>query len=389
MKYDLDRICDRANSDSLKWKRGLFGAEDILPLWVADMDFPAAEPIVQALRERLAHPIFGYTYVSESVTAAIVERLARNWGWHINPQWIVFAPGVVPLLTAAVRALVPAGKQVAIQTPGYPRFFPAITSSGCVAAVSQHKLAGDHYEMDFADLEAKFADPAVGAFMLCSPQNPIGRVWRREELVKVGELAARYGKPVISDEMHAEIIMPGFNHIPFGSLSPDLANRSLVCMSISKTFNLAGLATAFAVIPNEDMRAGVQRAMDSITGDVNALGLVALEAAFRHGDEWLAEVLAYIAGNFHFLVQYLSTHIPSIRAFPLEGTYLAWLDCRELGLDVKALDRFFLERARVALMGGGVFGPGSEGFQRLNLACPRPILAEALRRIERAVNSLS
>lgn len=388
MKYDFDRIYDRAGTDSLKWKKGLFGAEDILPLWVADMDFPVAEPIVQALRERLEHPIFGYGYVSESVTGAIVERLERKWGWRVEPEWIVFSPGVVPLLTAAVRALVPQGTRVAIQTPGYPRFFPAITSSGCAVAVSQHKLVGDHYEMDFADLEAKFADPDVGAFMLCSPQNPIGRVWRHEELMKVGELAARHGKPVISDEMHAEIIMPGFNHIPFASLSPELASRSIVCMSISKTFNLAGLATSFAVIPDEAMRAGIRRATDSITGDVNILGLVALEAAFRHGDEWLAQALAYIEGNFRFLKEYLTARIPSIKVLPLEGTYLAWLDCRELGLDVKALDRFFLEQARVAPMGGGVFGPGSEGFQRLNLACPRPILAEALQRIERAVNSL-
>lgn len=388
MNYDFDRVYDRAASDSLKWKRGLFGADDILPLWVADMDFPVAEPIVAALRKRLEHPLFGYGHTGESVTGAIVERLERKWGWRIDPEWIVFAPGVVPLLTASVRSLVPPGGQVVIQTPGYPRFFPAITSGGCAAAVSRHRLSNGHYEIDFVDLENKLADPAVGAFMLCSPQNPIGRVWRRDELLRIGELAVRHGKPVISDEMHAEIIMPGYGHIPFGSLSPELAERSLVCMSISKTFNLAGLATSFAVIPNRAMRDGVKRATDSITGDISILGIVAMEAAFRHGDEWLEQVLAYIDGNYRFLSEYLATRIPRIKALPLEGTYLAWLDCRDLGLDVRALDKFFLEQAKVAPMGEAVFGPGSEGFQRLNIACPRSILAEALGRVERAVNAL-
>lgn len=388
MNYDFNRIYDRASTDSLKWKKGLFGADDILPLWVADMDFPVAEPIVAALRRRLDHPIFGYGDVAESVTGAIVERLERKWGWRIDPQWIVFAPGVVPLLTASVRAIAPPGTKIAIQTPGYPRFFPAITSSGCTAEVSQHRLAGDHYEMDFADLEARFVDPAVRAFMLCSPQNPIGRVWRRDELLRVGELALRYDKPVISDEMHAEIIMPGFSHTPFVSLSPELAERSLVCMSISKTFNLAGLAASFAVIPSQTLREKIRQATDSITGDISILGIVAMEAAFRHGDEWLAQVLDYIHGNYLFLRDYLSARIPRIKLMPMEGTYLAWLDCRGLGLDVDALERFFLEQAKVAPMGKAIFGPGSEGFQRLNIACPRAILADALARIEGAANGL-
>jgi cysteine-S-conjugate beta-lyase len=398
MKYDFDRVINRKGTASMKWDtvNSLFGEEDILPMWVADMDFPSAQPITDALLKRAEHQVYGYTVPGNTVIDAITERIQRKYNWKIEPEWIVFTPGVIPAIHAAIRAFTHPGDEIIIQSPVYYPFWSALKDSGCQVANNQLKLIDGHYEIDFDDLRSKFTlkdgmTPAASRarmMILCSPHNPVGRVWSREDLVKMGEIVIGNKALMLSDEIHCELLFKGVKHIPFASISSDFEQHTILCMAPSKTFNLAGLNASFVIIPNEELRLRFNAVRHGIVTRVNLFGLTALEAAYRYGDEWLEQLLKYLQGNLDYLINYFEQNIPEIEVIKPEGTYLVWLDCRKLGLDNAGLRKFMRERAKVGLDDGYLFGSAGVGFQRINIACPRSTLAEALERIENAVNSL-
>jgi cysteine-S-conjugate beta-lyase len=397
MKYDFDTVCDRKNTDCAKWDgvKTIFGHEDVIPMWVADMDFPVAEPIVAALKKRADHPFYGYTQPGPGVVEAVVERMQKKFNWQIKPEWVVFTPGVVPALNAAVRTLTHPGDEIILQQPVYYPFFGVVTSSGCQIVNNGMKLVNGRYEMDFADLESKFAPKGamqaagrIRAIILCNPQNPVGRLWNREELIRLGEIIIRNGGVVISDEIHCEILFKGYTHTPFASISAEFEQNSIVCMAPSKTFSLAGLEASSIIIPNKKLREAFTSTRMGILPGPNLFGYTALEAAYRYGDEWLEQVLDYLQKNLDFMQEFFWKRIPSIKIIQPQGTYLVWLDCRGLGLDDRSLKKFMIEKARVGLDDGFLFGEGGSGFERMNIACPRSILQDALFRIETAVNGL-
>jgi len=398
MKYDFDTVCDRSNTDCAKWGavKDIFGREDVIPMWVADMDFPTAAPIVEALETRASHPFFGYTRPSAGLTEAVVDRMKRKFDWKIEPEWVVFTPGIIPALSIAVRALSHPGDEIMIQEPIYYPFFGVVKGSGCQIASNPLKLNRGRYTMDFADLEAKFKPPEGGrtdhtrirALILCNPHNPIGRVWNGEELTRLGEIVIKNGAIVISDEIHCELLYKGYRHIPFASISEEFAQNSIVCMAPSKTFNLPGLEASSIIIPNKKIREMIYDIRGGVMPGVNIFGLVAMEAAYRYGDEWLEQLLDYLQGNLEITKAYFKERIPKIKVIKPQGTYLLWLDCRGLGRDDKELQKFMREEARVGFDDGFMFGMGGSGFQRMNIACPRSILREALARIEKAVKTL-
>ncbi len=398
MNYDFDRVVTRRDTDSMKWDTAgsLFGDNDILPMWVADMDFPVAKPITDAIINRAGHQIFGYTLPGKAVINAIVDRIQQKYGWGIDPQWIVFTPGVMPAVHAAIRAFTHPGDDIIIQGPVYYPFWSAVYDCGCQVANNQLRLINGHYEIDYNDLKSKFAlkdgmAPSASRarmMILCSPHNPTGRVWSREELLRMGEIVIENGALMLSDEIHCELLFKGAKHTPFSSISTEFEQHSMVCMAPSKTFNLAGLNASIIIIPNEELRLRFNAARHGIVTRVNLFGLTAMEAAYRYGDEWLGQLLEYLQGNLDYLMAYFEQKIPKIEVVKPEGTYLVWLDCRKLGLDDAELRSFMRKKARVGLDDGYLFGPAGAGFQRINIACPRSILTEALEKIENAVNNL-
>ncbi len=399
MKYDFDRLIDRRQTSCAKWDaaEAVFGSQDIFPMWVADMDFPIASPITESLRKRTEHEIYGYTQVAPSVAEAVVGRMRGKYGWRVEPEWVVFTPGVVPALHAAVKAFTHPGDEVVIQEPVYHPFSSAISANGCCVVNNQLKLINGRYEIDFEDLQGKFAPRAWGMLpvpsrikmmILCNPHNPVGRVWTRDELNNMGEIVLENDAIMVSDEIHCELLFKGFQHIPFALVTPEFEQHCVVCMAPSKTFNLAGLAASSIIIPNNKLRDRFNAARAGIMPRPNIFGLVALEAAYRYGDEWLGQLLEYLQGNLEFLIAHFKERIPRIKVIRPEGTYLVWLDCRGLGMDPASLRTFMRERAGVGLEDGYIFGSSGSGFQRMNIACPRAVLKEALERIERAVSGL-
>lgn len=399
MKYDFDQMCNRKGTGSVKWDslRSVFGHEDVIPMWIADMDFPAPQPVVQALVDRAKHPCYGYSQPGSDLINVITERTRRKFNWEIDPDWIVFTPGIIPALHVAIRSVTRPGNQVIVQEPVYYPFFKAITGSGCQIVNNGLKLINGRYVMDYEDLESKFFSKTsmistptndVKAMILCSPHNPVGRVWERDELIKAGEIAIKHGAVVISDEIHCEILFKGHRHTPFASLSKEFEQNCIICMAPSKTFNLAGLEVSTVIIPNKKLRDEFNGVRAGILPETNIFGYVALEAAYRYGDEWLQQVLDYLEANLIFLRSYLQDRIKKIRLIEPQGTYLMWLDCRDFGLDDPSLKKLMREQARVGMNDGYLFGAGGSGFQRMNIACPRSVLEETLRRIEAAVKNL-
>ena len=398
MKYDFDQLIDRRNTSCAKWDgiEAVFGSKDVLPMWVADMDFPIAKPIAEALRKRTEHEIYGYTQTSPSVIEAVVNRMKQKYNWKVEPEWVVFTPGVVPALHAAVKAFTHPGDEVIIQGPVYRPFWSTIAANGCSAVNNQLKLINRRYEIDFEDLLSKFdsrtggmtpSAPRIRLMLLCHPHNPVGRVWTKEELGRLGEIVIRNDAIMVSDEIHGELLFRGFKHIPFAVISEEFEQNCMVCMAPSKTFNIAGLSASSIIIPNKKIRGKFNVAQTGIKPDPNIFALVALEAAYRYGDEWLEQLLDYLEGNLEFLMRYFEEKIPSIKVIKPEGTYLAWLDCRELGMDAMSLRSFMREKAMIGLEDGYTFGPGGAGFQRMNIACPRTTLEAALKRLEQAVKA--
>lgn len=393
MKYDFDEVIDRRKTRSSKWDnvKALFGSPDVLPMWVADMDFRVPQPVVDAIIERARHPIFGYT-VSGDVVRSVADRLHRLYGWEVQPEWVLLTPGVVPAVNAAVRAFAGPGGAVVVQSPAYPPFWTSLSNNACVPATNVLVRENARYVVDYDDLELKFEETGAKAMILCSPHNPVGRVWTREELTRMAETAERHGAAVISDEIHCELVLNGNRHVPFATISQWAEKNSVTCYAPSKTFNMAGLHCSVAVIPDEGLRRRFNGARAGIMGSPGLFALHAMEAAFKHGDEWLEQAIAYIEGNVEQASMYFRERISRIEPNEPEGTYLLWLDCRDLrrdlGTDPAALRSFFNEKAKVGLNDGTSYGPGGEWFARMNVACPRSTLDEGLRRIEAAVNSL-
>ncbi|MCL5957725.1 MAG: pyridoxal phosphate-dependent aminotransferase, partial [Chloroflexi bacterium] len=366
----------------------VFGATDVLPMWVADMDFPSPALVVEAVKKRAAHGIYGYTMRPPSYFEAIIGWMRRRHDWRIEKEWITFSPGVVPGLNLSVMSFSHPGDKVLIQSPVYFPFFNVIRNNGRQIVDNPLRPENGRYVMDLAALEKKF-DPRVKMIILCSPNNPTGTVWEKEDLLRLGELCLKNDVVIISDEIHSDLIYKGAKHTPIASLSEELAQNTVTFIAPSKTFNLPGLATSAAIIPNRRLRDIYTNTQQNIGGlGGNLFGTVALEAAYRYGEEWLEQLLEYLEGNRDFLLSYFEARIPKIKVSKPQATYLMWLDCRALGMDAPTLCEFMCRKAKVGLNDGSVFGSAGYGFQRMNIACPRSTLEEGLRRIEAAVNSL-
>ena len=388
MKYDFDQEISRYNTASLKWDdvERQYGEKDLIPLWVADMDFMSCTPVIEALKKTVAHGVFGYPIQTESYREVIADWMRKRFQWEVRPEWLHYSPGVVAALSFLVQAFTQPGDKVLIQSPVYYPFSKAVTDNGRQLLHNPLKREGEHYKMDFDDLRKKVA---LGAKMLilCSPHNPVGRVWTKEELTELGEICIANNVLVVSDEIHADLLYPGYKHTPFAAISEEFAQNCVVCTAASKTFNLAGLQNANIIIPNEKLGKMFRTVMDAPhLVRTNTFGAVATEAAYRDGEEWLEQVLVYLYQNLEFLTQYIGTNIKQLKVVPPEGTYLVWIDCSELGMSSKELEQFMRKQAKVAIDDGYIFGPGGEGFIRINIACTRKNLAEGLRRIESAVN---
>ncbi|MGZ9583950.1 MalY/PatB family protein [Paenibacillus marinisediminis] len=377
---------ERRGTHAVKWQ---IGEEDIIPMCIADMDFRIAEPIIQAVSAKAAHGIYGYSIACEEYEDAICGWWNHQYGWKINKEWLCFSPGVVPGLHMLLQVLTKPGDRVIVQTPVYPPFFDVITHNGCEIAANPLRQGVNGYEMDYDDLERQAAHPLTKAIILCSPHNPVGRVWTREELTRVADICMRHGVTILSDEIHGDLTLFGHRLIPFASLSDQIAEHSVVLSAPSKTFNIAGLQTSVVFIPNESLRAAYRDTLNRIgLMRPNAFGVEATKAAYRDGREWLNEALTYIENNMTFALDYLKQHMPEIRCVQPEATHLLWMDCRDLGMTSDELCHYFLHEAKVRLGNGQTYGQGGEGFLRMNVACPREALSEALTRIERALRQL-
>ena len=389
--YDFDQIIDRRNTNSLKYdfavERGL--PADVLPLWVADMDFRAPEPVLDALRKTVDHGIFGYSDVKDGYYDAVSQWFHTHFGWQTRPEWLVKTPGVVFALAMAVRSLTQPGDSVLIQPPVYYPFFNVIRSNDRKVVESRLVYKDGAYAIDFADFERKAAEEHVKLFILCSPHNPIGRVWTTEELRRLGDICRKHGIYVVSDEIHCDFTLPGHPHHVFLDAVPELTERAIVCTAPSKTFNLAGLQASNIWIPGEEIRKRFVREMSRCGySGLNRMGLIACQAAYEGGGDWLDGCRAYLRDNLDFLRAFLAERIPQVRLVEPEGTYFAWLDCSGLGLSQEALDEFIIRRAKLWLDAGHIFGGNGGQFQRVVLACPRATLRQALEQLAQAVSGV-
>ncbi|HMP01298.1 MAG TPA: PatB family C-S lyase [Gemmatales bacterium] len=383
----FDTEWDRRGTASVKWDLlgRLFGRDDLLPLWVADSDFPAPEAVVRALRERVQHPFYGYTYVPDSWFEAIQGWLLRRHRWRVERDWIVFSPGIVPALHAAVQALAPAGSPVVLQPPVYGPFFNAIEVSGCEARRNPLRETSGVWTMDLDHLDRALT-PLVRLLFLCSPHNPVSRVWSESELRALGQLCFERGVTIVSDEIHADLVLGNKPHRPLAALSPELGEITITCMSASKTFGLAGLVNAWLVIPNRKLRRQIIDAQNRTGSKMAGLfGLTGTEAALNHGEGWLETLLGHLLRNRDRLARFVHEHGAGMSCAAVEGTYLAWLDCRAWGLEPDELRRFFIEDAGLALEDGRNFGTEGTGHQRLNFACSAPLLERALGQLADAI----
>ena len=378
--YDFNEPINRRGTDSVKWRH--YG-DGVLPLWVADMDFVSPRPVIEALQKRIEHGIFGYGDASSELRTTICERLERLYGWHVSPSELLFIPGIVSGLNLVCRAVGILGDSIVMQTPIYPPFLTAPINGGRTVITTALQQSAGRYEIDFDAFEQSIASN-TSLFLLCNPHNPVARVYQRWELERLAEICLRYNVMICSDEIHCDLIFNGHKHIPIASLAPEIGDRSITLMAPSKTFNIPGLGCSFAVVQNPEIMKCLQSTAAGILPHVNLLGFSAALAAYQEGQPWLDAVLAYLTANRDYLVDYVQQNLPTITTVKPEGTYLAWLDCRNTGLPGNPY-RFFLDHAKVALNDGAVFGSGGEGFVRLNFACPRVILTEALERMREAL----
>ena len=391
MNFDFDKPIDRTGTDSLKHD---FFTErampcDTLPMWVADMDFAVPPAVIQALTTRCEHGVFGYTDAKEDYYRVLQHWFSRRYSWDIQPAWVVKTPGVVYAICTAVRAFTLPGDAVLIQQPVYYPFVSAVKNNNRKLIVSTLRYDNGSYQMDFADFEDKIIQNNVRLFTLCNPHNPVGRVWTKEELTRIGDICLRHNVLVLSDEIHADFVHAGHSHTVFASISPAFADNTVTCTSPSKTFNLAGLQISNILISNESLlRRFKQEIHRTGYDEPNIMGIVACKAAYEHGEEWLDALLVYLADNVALVRDFVRDRLPKISLVEPEGTYLVWLDFSRLGLSDDALNELIIHKAKLWLDAGTMFGAGGSGFQRINLACPRSVVQEALLRIEKAVDGL-
>ena len=389
MRMDFDRIIDRRGTDSLKFDFAVERGKpaDVLPLWVADMDFPAPQCVADKLRAMANHGIFGYTDVKDDYYQAVAGWFERRLHWRPEARWLVKTPGVVFALAMAVRALTAPGDAVLVQPPVYFPFYEVIRANGRSVAESPLVYRDGRYEINFADFEKQIVDSSVKLFLLCSPHNPVGRVWTEEELGEIGRICRRHGVYVVSDEIHCDFAFPEHPHTIFIQAAPEMASRAIVCTAPSKTFNLAGLQTSNIWIPDAELRERFRAEINRCGySQLNAAGLAACRAAYAGGEEWFEQCAAYMRENLNYLRIWLTERLPRLRLVEPEGTYFAWVDCSGLGLSPAELEDLIVNRAKLWLDSGAIFGECAAQFQRIVLACPRATLTEALERLERAIN---
>lgn len=384
MSVDFDTLPDRRKTESSKW--GLFG-EDVLPMWVADMDFRSPEPVIQALQQRVDHGVFGYPKPQDQLFEVTTDWLERRHGWSVNPEHLIFIPGVVTGFNLASHAVAKPGDGVLVQTPTYGPFLRVADN----VQLEQHEMElipGDdgQYAVDLDAFEAAITE-RTRIFMLCNPQNPTGRVFRKDELESMAEICLRHNVVICADEIHSDLIYDGSKHIPIASLDPQIAANTITLLAPSKTFNIAGLEASVAVIENDDLRQQFEGARQGLVGWVNLLGQVAMQASYEHGEPWLEALLQYLQANRDYVSDFVNQHLRGVSMCKPQGTYLAWLNCREAGINGKPSD-FFLEHARVAMNDGEWFGRGGNGHVRFNFGCPRFQIVEALEKMKTALEKL-
>lgn len=390
MVYDFDTEIDRMPTSSYKWSwmKKITGLEDLYPLWVADMDFACPPEVVDALKERISHPIYGYTGATDGYHDGLIKWMEKRHDWKgVKIEWVTYTPGVVAGFSLAIQAYTQPGDKVIIQPPVYYPFRNQILSNGRQVLDNPLKIVDGRYKMDFEDLEAKI-DARTKMIILCSPHNPIGRVWEREELAKLVEICVKNDIIIISDEIHNDLILGDIKHTPTATISKEAMDRTVTLVAVSKTFNLAGMSTANAIIPNKKLRDEFQAAASKNALHNNLIGIIAQDAAYNKGEPWLEEALEYMRGNLKYFEEFLAEKIPGLVVYPLEGTYLAWVDCTSLAMDDEKLNDFMLKKAKLWLDEGTLFGIEGSKFMRFNLACPRSILVRALNSLEKAVNEL-
>ena len=384
MKYDFDEIIPRRGTNSYKWDSARDA--DILPMWVADMDFRTAPPVVEALRKRVEHGIFGYVRVLDAYYATVTNWFARRHDWQIEKEWIIYTTGVVPALSAVIKALTAPGDKVMVQTPVYNCFFSSIRNNGCGMIANPLIYRNGTYQIDFADLEQKAAAPNVKVLLLCNPHNPAGRVWTKQELTRIGDICIRNNVWVVADEIHCELVFPGHTYIPFASISQEFLMHSVTCTSPSKAFNLAGLQIANIISADTDMRMKIDKAINvNEVCDVNPFGVEALMAAYNDSEEWLEELKQYLFANYSYLREYFAEYLPEFPVSILEGTYLVWVDCSVLNQSSDEIVKTLLEKGKLWVNKGSLYGETGEGFIRINIACPRQQLIEGLNRLRRVL----
>jgi len=385
--YDFDEIIPRQNTDCVKYdlRRMFFGTEDVLPMWVADMDFRTPDFVIQAISRRLEHEVLGYTFRGKDFNKTIIDWNQKRHGWKISDKHIAFSPGVVPAVNMLVLSLTNPGDKIIIQPPVYFPFFTAVEKNDRVLAENPLKLTNGRLCMDFEDLRQKAKDAAM--IIISHPHNPGGSLWAKDELLQLAEICLENKVIIVCDEIHSDLVFAPGKHIPLASLSPEIAEQTITCNAPSKTFNLAGLATSYVIISN----AGYRKKYADLLNDQlhvgmgNVFGPVALKAVYENGEEWLRQLLEYVWENVQFVKSFCEKHIPTIKVMVPEATYMIWLDCRELGLEGDALKDFFIKKAKLGLNDGKSFGTGGEGFMRMNVAAPRKVVEEAMNSIKMAL----
>ena len=387
MKHNFDELIDRKGTECKKWDTY---ADDVIPMWIADTDFKCPQPVVDAMVKRAQHGIFGYPVNVVNFEESIVNWQKKRFGWNIETDWVEYTPAVIPAIVYAMRAFTEPGDNVVIQMPAYHPFHDIIPNNGRHILGNNLILNADgSYSVDFENLEQLLSKKRTSMFLLCSPHNPVGKCFSREELTQISELCLKHNVFVVSDEIHSDIVYKGHQHIPFGSLSQAAADNCVVCVNPSKTFNIAGVRTGAAVIPNRRNHDLFYKPLEDLKAYGRTIfGTLPIEVAYNECEYYADQLLEYLTGNLEYLNKFIAERVPQIKVTPMQATYLVWLNCKALNMAPKELNKFFLEKAKVAMNEGSTFGPGGAGFMRMNIACPRSRLVEGLHRIEAAVKQL-
>lgn len=388
MKYNFDEIVDRKNTDSIRWSAGnkLWKNKDGLPLSTADMDFKSPVEIIQAIKKRADHGVFGYAYISDTYYEAVINWVKNRHNWEIKREWITCSPGVIPALNASIAAFTRPGDSILIQTPVYPPFFSIVKNNSRNLVINQLLYNDGRYSIDFDTLEKQLTS-GVKMMLLCSPHNPVGRVWSYKELKLISELCLKNDVLLVSDEIHSDIVYSKVEHTPLSSISEDIAANSITCISPTKTFNIPGVGISTAIISNRKLHDEFNATLSKMAASVhNIFGILASEEAYRYGSEWLNQLLPYLESTADLMDKYIRENIPGIKFSKPEGTYLGWLNCRELGIRYEDLREYFISKAKVELNDGKQFGENGEGFLRFNFASPRSVIIDALERIKASLS---